>query len=338
MALFTGKMLRDLLPVFTNECRFSPSPDWKNYFDTYDLGDILSSYHVSVGLVESSEHQLAVYSYQQVQRPAAGTVIIVHGYMDHAGLYTKIIRQLLALNWNVLSYDLPGHGVSSGDAHAILHFSEYALQLQRVLNLIPHADHGPMVLMGQSTGGAIILEHHRLYPQSDDSILHRILLAPLVRPSEYRLIQAKYLLLKPFLNRVKRYHSDNSHDSAFLSFIRNEDPLQQQTVSVDWIGAMLEWVPLIEQSEVNEHPLTVIQGTADTTVDWQHNLSIISKIYPHSVVRLIDEGRHHLVNEADAWFMQVWEAVEVVLRQVESDWRQRGRLPPDKIRTNDGSE
>lgn len=338
MALFAGKILRDLLPVFTYGRRFSPSPDWQNYFDIYDLDDILSSYHVSVGLIESGEQRLAVYSYQQARQSASGTVIIVHGYMDHAGLYTKMIRHLLGLNWNVLSYDLPGHGVSSGDAHAILHFSEYALQLQRVLELIPRADHSPVVLMGQSTGGAIILEHHRLYPQSDDSILHRILLAPLVRPAEYRLIQAKYLLLKPFLNRVKRYYSDNSHDPVFLEFIRNNDPLQQKTVSVDWIGAMLEWVSLIEQAGVNDRPLTVIQGTADTTVDWQHNLSIISKIYPRSTVRLIDEGRHHLVNEADVWFMQVWEAVEVVLRQVESDWRQHGTPPPDKLRTNGGSE
>ena len=103
MALFTGKMLRDLLPVFTNESRFSPSPDWQNYFDIYGLDDILSSYHVSVGLIESGEQRLAVYSYQQARQLASGTVIIVHGYMDHAGLYTKMIRHLLGLNWNVLS-------------------------------------------------------------------------------------------------------------------------------------------------------------------------------------------------------------------------------------------
>ena len=48
-----------------------------------------------------------------------GTVFILHGYFDHVGLYTQLIDRCLGAGFDVLAYDQPGHGLSSGTLTAI---------------------------------------------------------------------------------------------------------------------------------------------------------------------------------------------------------------------------
>src|SRR5690554_1184041 len=74
----------------------------------------------------------------QVWRPSAprGTLFILHGYYDHMGLYRHVIRWALEQRLAVLAFDLPGHGLSSGERASIDSFLRY----QQVLDgVIEHA-------------------------------------------------------------------------------------------------------------------------------------------------------------------------------------------------------
>ena len=52
------------------------------------------------------------------------------------------------------------------------------------------------------------------------------------------------------------------------------------------------------QSEV---PVQIIQGTDDGTVDWRKNLPLIREKFPTGCAHLLDNARHHLVNESAAF-------------------------------------
>ena len=89
------------------------------------------------------------------RRPQArGTVVINHGYLDHSGLYNKLITVFLAANYDVLIYDLPGHGLSSGALASIDSFAEYQTVLSELLLHLDDTLIGPRILLGQSTSGA----------------------------------------------------------------------------------------------------------------------------------------------------------------------------------------
>ena len=45
-------------------------------------------------------------------------------------------------------------------------------------------------------------------------------------------------------------------------------------------------------------PVQIIQGTDDGTVDWRKNLPLISEKFPAGRAHLLDDARHHLVNES----------------------------------------
>jgi pimeloyl-ACP methyl ester carboxylesterase len=63
------------------------------------------------------------------EQPVA-TLLVLHGYYDHMGLYRHVVDWGLRMGFAVLACDLPGHGLSSGPRASINEFEEYQAVLQ----------------------------------------------------------------------------------------------------------------------------------------------------------------------------------------------------------------
>ncbi|MCX7787732.1 MAG: alpha/beta hydrolase, partial [Spirochaetes bacterium] len=61
-----------------------------------------------------------------------GTVFLVHGYLDHSGSWSPVIKKILSERFVVVALDLPGHGVSGGIRGDIEDFSQYGEAVRRV--------------------------------------------------------------------------------------------------------------------------------------------------------------------------------------------------------------
>ena len=110
------------------------------------------------------------------------TLILLHGYYDHMGLYRHVIDWALGENLAVLACDLPGHGLSAGPRASIDDFAAYQRALQGLFAEAASLDlPQPWHLCGQSTGGAILLDFLLLGEKRPEPGA-TILLAPLVRP------------------------------------------------------------------------------------------------------------------------------------------------------------
>ena len=83
----------------------------------------------------------------------------------------------------------------------------------------------------------------------------------------------------------------------FLEFLKDHDPLQSKWLAVDWLGALKEWIVELERRVPVQKKLMIVQGTADQTVDWQHNIAVIKSLFLEVKVCYVDGGHHHLVNE-----------------------------------------
>ena len=79
----------------------------------------------SIGYIESGSERLAAVQVWQ-QAGAASTLLLVHGYFDHVGLFGHLVRYGLARGNNVVAFDLPGHGLSTGEPALIDEFSLYS--------------------------------------------------------------------------------------------------------------------------------------------------------------------------------------------------------------------
>jgi lysophospholipase len=214
-------------------------------------------------------------------------------YFDHSGIYDKLIDYGLSRNCNVLVFDLPGHGLSSGARAVIDSFADYGNALTDV---VAGADLPPLPIfaIGQSTGCSALMEVARCHQWPIEKVA---LLAPLVHPAGWFRMRVGHSLLHRFTDSLERKFNENTSDLGFLDFLRAE-PLQSHRVSLLWIAALKRWLQDLPISDLGVGPALVIQGLKDGTVDWRYNMQVITDLFPGSEIHYLQEAGHQLANES----------------------------------------
>jgi alpha-beta hydrolase superfamily lysophospholipase len=298
------------------DCGWSNSSAAQSYLNFYGINfaQELSEIVHGFGKVDAAGFQIATHYW--LPKNAKATLVIMHGYYDHVGLYAKIFRFALTHNFAVLTFDLPGHGLSGGERATIDSFDQYAdvlsITLKKSKTLLPH----PLYALGQSTGGAAILNYifrHELKGPVTEHFAKVVLCAPLVLARDWKLGRYLYAIARYFVSQLKRGPTTSSHDHVFIRFITADDPLQAKFLSLKWVGAMKAWDQQFSQFSPAEKEIFIIQGTGDMTVDWRYNLAVIQKKLPRTKVCFIADAGHQLVNESEIYRTQVFASIEQCL-------------------------
>ena len=275
----------------------------------------LSDVRTSIGTFTSGPYEIVCQHFQPAGASPRKTAFLLHGYFDHAGLYRHLIKHLLKHNIAVVIFDLPGHGLSSGATASINSFQEYIDAFVQCLKLAGEQKLAtPWLAIGQSTGGAILMDallEKRL--EQDSPLKDFILLGPLLRPRHWSRSKILFSLSRLFVASTPRKFSKNSHDTEFLEFLENKDQLQSKILPREWVLAMIDYISRFGSAASVEQPLQIVQGKGDGTVEWETNIPKILEKFPGSEVHLIEEAGHHLVNESKHYRDQVFAIIDRVL-------------------------
>jgi alpha-beta hydrolase superfamily lysophospholipase len=284
------QLLREGLPRLTDG--EAPSSEMREFCHFYgiDFERRMPGVQHCIGTVKSGEFSLAVHCYTQAG--AQTNLLLLHGYLDHSGLLGHLIEYGLQRGCNVIAFDLPGHGLSTGEQVAIDDFADYSRAIVDVLEYSAPPQQ-PCWVMAQSTGCAALIDYAGKYPWN---FAGAVFLAPLIRPASWGKVRLGYALLHRFRDSIARQFNENSGDKQFLAFIR-QDPLQARTISLRWIGALRRWLSALEYRDLGVGPLLVIQGDADGTVDWRYNMKHIAELFPGCQIEYLSGAGHHLANE-----------------------------------------
>ncbi|MCX5633587.1 MAG: alpha/beta hydrolase [Phycisphaerae bacterium] len=275
----------------------------------FDPSTVLGTSRLTAGGFELAGHIFKPVNYK-------ATVVILHGYLNHCGLLSKLIRYLLEAGFAVAVFDLPGHGLSSGEPTAIDDFTQYSQSLNDFLNIIRQKLNGPYHIIGHSTGAAVIMDY--LLGGGDDCFDRVIFVAPLVRSELWFLIKLGYKAYQSFAKNIFRVFRNVSSDKDFLRFVKYKDPLQSKKVSIKWINAMFKWDKKIANAKTSQRPTLVIQGTKDNIIDWRYNIRFILSKFKNSRIELIENARHELFNESAEIRETVFSQIKDYLKKSEA--------------------
>ncbi|MDT8860960.1 alpha/beta hydrolase [Alkalihalobacillus sp. MEB130] len=284
-------MIRRSLEMIRSECLpFGvESNQIERYKEYYDLQMKDCEHHY--GYIQVAGYNLFVQQF----KPSiyTKTVFLIHGYLDHAASLSKAIRKLVDNHYEVIVYDLPGHGLSSGERMSVNSFDDYFETAKGLYDFFfSHGGETPY-LVAHSTGGAIALH---LVRNKQARFSKMVLVAPLFRPYLWKTSTLGLFLTKPFIKNIKRVYSRNSSDEEYLAFTKL-DPLQEKVLPLSWLYALGDWLKAELEEKQEDISFLMIQGSRDKTIDVAFGEKKVMSMYPNSQIVRMDEGSHQLFNE-----------------------------------------
>lgn len=102
-------------------------------------------------LIDFDENTLQTYRWHG----KGPTVLLMHGWESNTFRWRNLIAELQKENYNIVAFDAPAHGYSSG---GILHVPIYADAAQKVIKT-----YNPTFIIGHSVGGMTMVYNHYKY-------------------------------------------------------------------------------------------------------------------------------------------------------------------------------
>ncbi len=135
-------------------------------------------------------HVIGKHRIQSYRWPGSKeTVLLVHGWESNAFRWRNLIKKLSEADFNIIAFDAPGHGHSTGDH---LNVPLYAESLNYIIE-----KQNPDFLVGHSVGGMTILYHQ--YKHGNQNIEKIVTIGA---PSEFHEIMGDYQHVLKLSTRV----------------------------------------------------------------------------------------------------------------------------------------
>lgn len=253
---------------------------------------------------------------------ATATVIGVHGYSEHSGRYLHFADFLVQNNYEVIWFDLPGHGLSEGKRGNIDRFHHYVVCLEA---LVKEAERRncprPFYLFGHSLGGLIAT---RFMQTSSMSIQMRALMlsSPLFGLAGYSPLGLSALRL--FTNLVPNFSVQQSgkladeslsHDKELMAE-RAADPLIKPRATSHWVRESLgARRKAFSEAEKISIPTAIFQAGDDVVTNRHEAERFFSmlqapkkqwKLYENFYHEILNEiGRDAVMNDMLAWLQML---------------------------------
>jgi len=201
------------------------------------------------------------------QTPRA-TLLVMHGLAEHSGRYGNPVEYFVPKGYAAYSFDLRGHGRSSGVRCYVDHFSDYVDDL-RIFHGMVHGwnPRARIFLLGHSMGATIAVAYAAVYQNElSGLILSGAVLKPGASVTRLQVVMAKALsALAPKVGVAPLDSSGISRDLAVVKAYDN-DPLVYRGKVTARLGA--EFIKVM-QKEIPakmpriEIPLLVMYGSED---------------------------------------------------------------------------
>lgn len=235
--------------------------------------------------------------------------ILSHGYMNHCRYLDVLKNKFLQWNYDVLCFDLPGHGKSSGKKFDIDNFSTYKKSLSAVIGSID-STYSQIDFIAHSTGTVgmteLLLDHEEV------PVNNIIYLAPLVRSYLYKLSYWTWRLGGRLLSRLPVRPLGEVHPE--YREIVNSDPFYPKSVPNHFAGELFSWNDSLDKlNRVSDRKITVIFGSEDTVIDINYNHWFFETYFSKAEIITLEGSNHLLFHHNDEIRSRFFDQLESLI-------------------------
>lgn len=240
-----------------------------------------------------------------VENPRAG-LVIAHGLGEHSGRYQNMMERLASKQIAVWALDHRGHGQSGGPKGHILHFDQYLMDLQALVETASTelGEERKLFLLGHSMGGLIAISFAiRFGRMIDGLIVSSPSLGMIVEVPAWKSTLGKFMSnVWPGLTMANELDADKiSHDKNIVADY-DSDPLVHDKVSARWFT---EFTGAMEKAQENtgnlNGPVLMQIAGDDHLVRAESSKEFFEKLTcEDKEIYLYDSLYHEIYNEVES--------------------------------------
>ncbi|GAB6188394.1 alpha/beta hydrolase [Marinitoga arctica] len=226
--------------------------------------------------------------FKKIENPKK-TFVIVHGLGEHSGRYDFLINKLIDKNYQVITFDLPGHGLSEGKRGHIKNFYE-------IYRYIEEITPEKFILFGHSMGGLIALRYTEYSEKKPEKlILSSPAVGKLYTPFQKFLLKTIGLIGTITINNGIDPKDLCHDDKAIKEYI--EDPFVHNKISFSTAKQLFfESEKALEEAETLYIPILLQYGEIDKVVNI-NNCDILAQKLNNVFVQKFKYAKHEIHNE-----------------------------------------
>jgi len=254
-------------------------------------------------LTISSSDNLNLYIQHQEATTPKATIVLVHGMYEHSGRYEHVVAAANARGYNMVAYDLRGHGKSDGQRGHTPSYERLMIDLDFVLRkakeLYPHL---PIILYGHSFGGNQVLNY--IIRRKHD-ILCTVATGPWIRlafePPRFKVALAK-MMHNFFPAYTEKANIDTTAISRDIEEVKKytSDPLVHDMISARmYLQAFEAGNYIMERYDLFTIPVLLMHGDQDKLTSHQASIDLSQMKKSQFTMRIWNGLFHEIHNEPE---------------------------------------
>lgn len=228
-----------------------------------------------------------------------GTVIITHGIAEHSGRYGEITAFLNEHGYNVVRYDLRGHGQSQGKRGKLKSFHQMIDDLHGLVINERKLSAGKLFLFGHSMGGLIVDMYAVKYGDVDGIISCAAPSYFVKDTTPLRFIGYKWL---GSVKRKTNFADGRLSRNKDVEIAYEQDPLNLRYYYVSLAGnLMISGVRYLNKRIRDfQQPVLIIHGGSDKIVppEFSKRLYDLVAVEDKKII-VYDDSYHEILNDLD---------------------------------------
>lgn len=233
---------------------------------------------------------------------AKASLLLIHGLGEYSERYKHVIKAFNKARVNVYTFDLRGHGHSSGERAFITNLNEYREDVEKVYRTVPKDL--PFFVLGHSMGGLIAV-HFLLFNERND-VRGVILSGSALEPGDdvTPLKQMIIRVVSKISPKIKTVKIDPKMISRDLKTVDNykADPLIYHDGGKAGLAvALLDGIKLQQSRfELFNYPVLIMHGEADQVTNPEGSKKLYAEATSADKTLKIWEGAYHeIFNEVN---------------------------------------